>query len=124
MIGIDLFSGAGGMSLGATLARIDLQQVGEIDPQAAATYEANHNPLHPIFNDDICKFQPKAISNRKQNQVIVFGGPPCQCFSTSNQRTRSKDNQNNWLFEALVRVVEDVQPEWFVFENVRGILET
>jgi DNA (cytosine-5)-methyltransferase 1 len=56
--------------------------------------------------------------------LIVFGGPPCQGFSTSNQRTRGEDNEKNWLYKAFISFVAQVKPAWVVFENVRGILET
>ena len=49
---------------------------------------------------------------------------PCQGFSTSNQRTRSSQNKNNWLFKEFVRVAKTVKPDWIVFENVKEILET
>jgi DNA (cytosine-5)-methyltransferase 1 len=124
MIGIDLFSGSGGMSYGAISSGIDVQQVVEFDKYAAATYIANHQPKYGVFNDDIRKFRASKVINRKRGGLIVFGGPPCQGFSTSNQRTRSSENSNNWLFEEFVRVVKETQPDWFVFENVRGILET
>lgn len=124
MIGIDLFSGAGGMSLGARQAGIDVQHVVEADEHAAATYLANHTPKYGIFVDDIRKFKPAKIQGRDHEGLVVFGGPPCQGFSTSNQRTRSLENENNWLFEEFVRVVKGYRPDWFVFENVRGILET
>jgi len=124
MIGIDLFSGAGGMSLGALHAGIDVQQVVESDKHAAATYLANHQPKYGMFNNDIRLFRASNIKHRDNEGLVVFGGPPCQGFSTSNQRTRSLDNENNWLFEEFIRVVDEYQPDWFVFENVRGILET
>jgi len=124
MIGIDLFSGAGGMSLGARQAGIDVQQVVEADKYAAATYLENHQPKSGIFVEDIRKFKPTKIQDRDNEGLVVFGGPPCQGFSTSNQRNRSLDNDNNWLFEEFVRVVKASRPDWFVFENVRGILET
>lgn len=124
MIGIDLFSGSGGMSHGAISAGIDVQKVVEADQYAAATYIANHQPKYGIFVDDIRKFRTSKIKDRDNEGLIVFGGPPCQGFSTSNQRTRSLDNSNNWLFEEFVRVVKEYRPDWFVFENVRGILET
>ncbi|ALO35291.1 hypothetical protein CMT41_11590 [Colwellia sp. MT41] len=124
MIGIDLFSGAGGMSLGALSAGIDVQQVVELDKYAASTYLANHTPKYGLFNDDIRKFKSSKIKHRDNEGLIIFGGPPCQGFSTSNQRTRSSSNVNNWLFEEFVRLVEEYRPDWFVFENVKGILET
>ncbi|WP_410500190.1 DNA cytosine methyltransferase [Chitinibacter sp. S2-10] len=124
MIGIDLFSGAGGMSLGARMAGVDVQLVVEADKYAAATYLHNHKPKYGIFIDDIRKFQPQTPFVNRSNGLVVFGGPPCQGFSTSNQRTRSALNDNNWLFKEFVRVVKLYQPDWLVFENVRGILET
>jgi len=124
MIGIDLFSGAGGMSLGAETAGIDVQQVIESDKYAAATYLANNQLKHGMFNDDIRLFRPKKIAGRDNGGLVVFGGPPCQGFSTSNQRTRSLDNENNWLFKEFIRVVNEYRPDWFIFENVKGILET
>jgi DNA (cytosine-5)-methyltransferase 1 len=124
MIGVDLFSGAGGMSLGARMAGIDVQVVVEADRYAADTYVHNHKPKHGIFVNDIRNFTPFDLGKTKKNGLIVFGGPPCQGFSTSNQRTRSAENDKNWLFEQFVRVVKEYNPDWLVFENVRGILET
>lgn len=77
-----------------------------------------------MFDDDIRKFESIPVRNRENNGLVVFGGPPCQGFSTSNQRTRSSENENNWLFKEFVRVVDLYRPDWFVFENVKGILET
>lgn len=123
MIGIDAFSGVGGMSLGARMAGVDVQLVIESDKNAAATYLKNHNPKYGLFNDDIRKFNKKRII-RKGEPLVFFGGPPCQGFSTSNQKTRSSNNENNWLFEEFFRVVSLYMPDWVVFENVSGILQT
>lgn len=123
MIAIDLFAGAGGMSLGAKMAGVDVQLVVESDPHAAATYIKNHKPKFGLFNDDIRNFK-KENHSIQSRPLIIFGGPPCQGFSTSNQKTRSIQNDKNWLFQEFMRVVKDYMPEWVVFENVRGILET
>lgn len=123
MIGIDLFSGAGGMSLGAVYAGVNVKVVVEMDKYAAATYEYNHPSLLHIHNDDIRSFKKVGL-NVKNEDIILFGGPPCQGFSTSNQRTRSRNNSNNWLFEEFIRVTKLYMPEWVIFENVRGITET
>lgn len=125
MVGIDLFSGAGGMSTGAVWAGVDVRVAVESDPRAAMTYSRNH-PGVLVLNQKIegltsLDFLP--IRSRRQ-QLIVFGGPPCQGFSISNQRTRSVHNPVNWLFSEYLRFVKLVQPEWVVFENVKGILET
>lgn len=124
MIGIDLFAGAGGMSLGARQLGIDVQVVVEADKFAAQTYLRNHTPTVAFHQGDIRDFEGVALNNPNNEQVILFGGPPCQGFSTSNQKTRNAENPANWLFTEFLRVVDSYEPEWIVFENVKGILET
>lgn len=123
MIGIDLFAGAGGMSLGAQLAGIDIRMCIENDPHAVLTYVHNH-PQVNVFADDIRKYKHSNSFFFDTEPTILFGGPPCQGFSTSNQRTRTSENSNNWLFREFIRVVKIHKPTWVVFENVKGILET
>lgn len=120
MIALDLFSGAGGMSLGAEHSGIKIIKAVEVDPHACATFRFNF-PNVPLFEGDIRDFPPPSLPTQGS---IVFGGPPCQGFSTSNQRTRNKTNPSNWMFKEFFRVVEESCPEWVVFENVRGLLET
>jgi DNA (cytosine-5)-methyltransferase 1 len=123
VLAIDVFSGAGGMSLGAQWAGIDVRVAVEIDPYAAATYSHNH-PKTTVIQKDIRQTKTIEIQRRKAQPVVVFGGPPCAGFSTSNQKTRSSENNNNWLFKEYLRIIKEVQPDWVVFENVKGILET
>lgn len=125
MIGIDLFAGAGGMSLGATREGIDVKFAVEQDIHAANTYRKNH-PHCELFVNNIKKLSNYKIKRipRGSEGTVVFGGPPCQGFSYSNTRTRREDNENNWLFEEFVRVVRVWQPDFVVFENVRGIVNT
>ena len=73
--GIDLFCGAGGMSVGAMRAGVDVKIAVEIDKFAAKTFNANH-PKTDLFNSDIRKFKPK--KNNGNALKILFGGPPCQ----------------------------------------------
>ena len=121
IIGVDLFAGAGGLSLGARWAGIDVRLAVEKDYYAARTYKQNH-PTTTIKNGDIRDI--KEIDIEKDSTSILFGGAPCQGFSTSNQKTRNKDNPSNWLFQEFVRLAKQWQPDWIVFENVRGIIET
>lgn len=125
MIGIDLFAGAGGLSLGAMRAGIDVTVAIERDSHAVATYRKNHQQC-TILADDV-----RSVSNEQIRSIakgdaysIVFGGPPCQGFSYSNSRTRSTDNTSNWLFEEFVRFVRVWEPDFIVFENVRGLTNT
>lgn len=116
--GIDIFSGAGGLSLGAGNAGIKIVLAVEKDISAAKTFSKNH-PDVTLLCQDIANIDPKAYV--KNTPFIVFGGPPCQGFSLSNTKTRTSENNNNKLFNEFVRFVNLLQPEWFLFENVEGI---
>ena len=123
-IGLDLFCGAGGMSIGAILAGIDVKIAVENDKRAALTYKANHSNTVVIDQDirkvslkEDCKLYKKAVK-------VLFGGPPCKGFSTSNQKNRNSFNPNNWLFEEYLRIANEVKPDWVIVENVKGIIET
>jgi DNA (cytosine-5)-methyltransferase 1 len=116
--GVDIFSGAGGLSLGAINSGIEIVLAIEKDKAAAQTFTRNH-PEVKVICDDISKVDPK--SHVKKRPFIVFGGPPCQGFSLSNTKTRSSENVNNFLFLEFVRFVEILKPDWFLFENVEGI---
>lgn len=120
MIALDLFSGAGGMSLGAEQAGIKILIAVENDRHACQTFRHNF-PHVEMLEADIREFSPPTLPSHGS---IVFGGPPCQGFSTSNQKTRNKSNPKNWMFSEFFRVVEEACPEWVVFENVKGLLET
>lgn len=122
IVGVDLFAGAGGMSLGARIAGVDVRLAIEKDSHAAATYAHNH-PDTRLLVDDIANVNEIDVCKCGKTSVL-FGGPPCQGFSTSNQRTRSRENPSNWLFKEFIRVMRLWKPDWMVFENVRGIVET
>ena len=84
-VGVDLFAGAGGMSLGARLAGIDVRLAVEIDPYAAATYRHNH-PLTKVIVGDVARLKEITVS-KKGKESVLFGGPPARRFSPSNLRT-------------------------------------
>lgn len=122
LIGIDLFAGAGGLSLGAEMAGISVKLAIENNIHAAQTYQVNHphtfvitKPIQEVHQIDF---------DLNGNKLVLFGGPPCQGFSTSNQKTRNRNNPKNWLFQEFIRLTKQLRPEWIVFENVRGIVET
>ena len=122
MIGVDLFSGAGGLSAGAVAAGVEIALAVELDPHAAATYRMNHPDVDLVL-DDIRRL-PDLPPLHTTRPTVLFGGPPCQGFSTSNQRTRTIDNPLNHLYVHFVRQVRSMRPTFFVFENVKGFLET
>lgn len=122
IIGIDLFAGAGGMSLGAKMAGIDVKLAVEINKDAALTYKRNH-PDTVLIVDDIANVSEEQVGDVKGDVKILFGGPPCQGFSSSNRRTRNHDNPRNWLFKQFIRITNLWEPDWIILENVKGIKE-
>lgn len=120
--GIDLFAGAGGLSLGASLAGVDVVCAVESSPRAVATYSHNFPDVH-VVQSDIRSVDADTLCCQGR-PLVIFGGPPCQGFSVSNQRTRNRSNPTNWLFKEFIRIVAEVLPAWVVIENVDGIRQT
>lgn len=118
-VGIDIFSGVGGLSLGAEWAGINVTHAIEMEKYSAITYKNNHSKTNVII-DDIRNVNPLDIA-KKGEVFILFGGPPCQGFSTSNRKTRNDKNENNSLFQEFIRFTGSLMPKWFLFENVEGI---
>jgi DNA (cytosine-5)-methyltransferase 1 len=124
MQAIDLFAGAGGMSIGALWSGVDVACAVEKEPNAAETYRINH-PDTVLIKRDIRKVMADDMPPLDRTKpLIIFGGPPCQGFSTSNQQTRNSSNPDNWLFIEYIRLVRELRPDWIIFENVKGLLET
>lgn len=119
MIGIEIFSGPGGMGLGAKYAGINVALAVEKNPFAAQTYLNNHIETTVVVDDiqNIKEFR----YDKKGEQTILFGGPPCQGYSKSNRKTRSSENPKNWLFLEFMRTISFVNPDWVVIENVPGL---
>lgn len=121
VIAVEVYAGAGGMSLGAKMSGIDVKLAIEINKEAAKTYKHNH-PNTEVIVDDIKNV--KNINIKKgRNITILFGGPPCQGFSLSNRRNRNSENQKNWLFKEFIRLTNDWKPDWVVIENVSGLMQ-
>ena len=119
-IAIDLFSGGGGLTLGLQAAGFDV--VFGIDnwEYAAECYESNIN--HPCYVEDLSENPVakvrKYLNDRRPN--LIAGGPPCQGFSTLGKR--DDDDPRNELFRSFVSVVESLKPDFFVMENVAGLI--
>jgi len=115
---VDIFSGAGGMSIGADMSEIEIALAVEFNKYAAETFQANH-PEVKVLQENISVIEPKEHINFKP--FVLFGGPPCQGFSLSNTQTRNDSNKNNQLYKEFLRFTRELEPEWFIFENVEGI---
>lgn len=124
MQAIDLFSGAGGMSIGAEQCGIQIRYAVEAESNAATTFKANHPETNVLSRDIRTVKIADFVEVDPTQPLIVFGGPPCQGFSTSNQKNRDAENANNWLYREFIRVVRGTRPNWIVFENVKGLIET
>lgn len=117
---IDLFSGAGGMSLGFDQAGFNNIFSVDIEPSFCETYKTNF-PKHNLIQKDISKLSNEEIKSIIGNQIIdiIIGGPPCQGFSMAGNIGRKFiDDSRNQLFKEFARIVEIVQPSYFVMENV------
>lgn len=117
---IDLFSGAGGMSLGFDQAGFNNIFSIDIEPKFCETYKTNF-PKHNLIQKDISKLSNEEIKSIIGNQIIdvIIGGPPCQGFSMAGNIGRKFiDDSRNQLFREFARIVEIVQPSYFVMENV------
>ena len=112
---LSLFSGAGGLDLGLIQAGNTVVWANDIDANAVETYKRNigsHIVLGDIKDIDI-KELPKA--------EVVVGGFPCQGFSQAN-RFRMLDDERNALYKFFYEVIHEMQPKFFIAENVKGIL--
>lgn len=117
---IDLFSGAGGFSLGFDNKNFQNIFSIDIEPNFCETYKYNF-PNHNLIEKDICELSDSAMQNLiKFNEIdVVIGGPPCQGFSIAGNIGRKfVDDPRNRLFKEFVRVVKVVKPKFFVMENV------
>jgi DNA (cytosine-5)-methyltransferase 1 len=115
---VDLFSGAGGLSVGFNTPPYKILFGVEFDKWAAETYSANFS--HPMLNRDIRELDADELVKTYGNADVVIGGPPCQGFSMAGKRN-SNDPRNS-LFMDYLRFVNAFKPKYFVMENVPGIL--
>lgn len=120
---ISLFSGAMGLDLGVEKAGVEIRLCVEMNKQAASTIRENTNI--PVIDRDITTVPATELleaSGLKASEVdLVVGGPPCQAFSTAGARRGLDDFRGNVIIQYL-RVVSEIQPKYFILENVRGIL--
>ena len=121
-IGVDLFAGAGGLSLGFEQAGFDVVAAVERDPVHCAVHKFNFprtavipRPIEAIGGDDIA--EAAGIGERLVD--CVFGGAPCQGFSLIGHRYL--DDPRNRLVREFVRIVAELDARTFVFENVKGL---
>lgn len=120
-VAVDLFAGAGGMSLGFEQAGFDVRASVEIDPIHACIHH---------FNFPECAVIPRSVRDLSGQEIrriagidgkvhVVCGGAPCQGFSMIGKRVL--DDPRNSLVRDFVRIVSELDADYFVFENVKGL---
>lgn len=122
---VDLFAGAGGLSLGFHWAGWKSVVASDIDECAIETFARNIHPnviVGDIRDCDVRANIIKAAGLRPTSaKCVLVGGPPCQGFSTAGNR-RSRDDSRNHLFRDYCTLVKAIAPDAFLFENVTGLL--
>lgn len=114
---IDLFAGAGGLSLGfLQTGKFDIKVAFENNPNMQETYRRNHPGVD--VRDDVCAADYEEIQKQYGKIDVVIGGPPCQGFSNANRQKNHAISQNNMLVKQYIRAIRELQPLAFVMENV------
>lgn len=120
---ISLFSGAMGLDLGVESAGFRIAVCVEMDKWAAETIRQNTNI--PVIEKDINSVSSEEILTtaglQKDDVDLVVGGPPCQAFSTAGKQRGLSDLRGSCIIQYL-RVVSEIRPQYFILENVRGLL--
>jgi len=121
---LDLFAGAGGLSLGLREAGFESLYANELVAQYAATYAANH-PATIVDSRDIRNVDAREVRRTlaigKGELDLLAGGPPCQGFSI-NAPVRSTSDHRNHLFREYLKFVEEFEPRAVLIENVPGLV--
>jgi DNA (cytosine-5)-methyltransferase 1 len=133
VFGVDLFSGAGGLSCGFEQAGVQVLASVEYDPVHAAVHKFNF-PLTETMCADVSNLSAEDLLEgvrkgakkhglrRTPKRIdVIFGGPPCQGFSTMGKRL-VEDDRNKLVFH-FFRLVTEIRPRYFVMENVPGMTQ-
>ena len=118
---IDLFCGCGGLSKGFEMAGFEVKVAIDMWKDAVETY--NHNHKNPVaVCEDVHNWSNEYLESLAQSGEVVgvIGGPPCQGYSTVG--TRDVNDPRNHLYLEYCRIVEKVKPDFFVLENVKGLI--
>ena len=114
---VDLFAGAGGLSLGfQQTQKYEIMVAFENNPNMQDTYRRNHPGVD--VRGDVCAADYGAIQEQYGPIDVVIGGPPCQGFSNANRQKNHAISQNNMLVKQYIRAIRELQPKAFVMENV------
>lgn len=123
MKSVELFAGAGGLSLGLTKAGFHHNLVVEWDKNACDTIRENQKRSHPlVYNWPLLEIDATKLDYSIYDDDIdlLSGGPPCQPFSLGGKHRGHRDHRN--LFPEMFRAVRALRPKFILVENVKGLL--
>ncbi len=115
---LDLFCGCGGFSLGAHQAGFNVKLAVDVDPILTSSFKSNF-PRTRLLLHDISKLNGRDIVDEIGTIDGIFGGPPCQAFSSIGRRR--VDDPRRELLVHFFRIVAEARPAFFVAENVQGL---
>ncbi len=120
---VDFFAGAGGLSCGFTQVGFRVCFANDFEDVCVRTYRYNHPelPANSVLKEDIRKIVDNIDDYVKEDIDIVVGGPPCQSFSSANQR-RIIDDPRNELYKYYIEAIKKICPKFVLMENVKGML--
>lgn len=123
-VALSFFTGAGGLDIGMAKAGIHPILVNDIDKNARKSIAANYPGLG--LYGDMTKLTAKKVyeyANLPEGTTIdyMFGGPPCQAFSTAGKRRGYNDARGD-VFIQYLDLIGELKPRYAVIENVRGLL--
>lgn len=113
---IDIFASAGGLTLGFKEANIQTVCAVEIEKHRVATF-ARHTPTANILNEDVQRIDFSKYTGKVE---LIYGGPPCQPFSSGGHQRATRDERN--MIPAFIRAIATVRPAAFFMENVPGLV--
>jgi DNA (cytosine-5)-methyltransferase 1 len=122
MILLDLFSGIGGFHKGLENAWFEFSHIlfSEIDKHAIANYKYNFKEA--IYVGSIINISGTELREKyPREQFVITGGWPCQDNSIAGKRKGQVDGTRSNLLNEVIRLIREIQPEYFVFENVKGL---
>jgi DNA (cytosine-5)-methyltransferase 1 len=124
-VAVSFFSGAGGLDMGIKQAGFDVKLTVEIEGKYCDTLKSNHPNLN-VVKGDIMDYSKDKIYHEsgldpEQEIDLMFGGSPCQSFSTAGKRQAFEDPRGQAMLK-FAELVRQTQPKVFLLENVRGLL--
>ena len=119
---VDLFAGCGGFSQGFIKAGFEVVAANEYWHPAVETYKHNHTATKMIEGDITNPEIKKELFNQIQSKKInvIIGGPPCQAYSVAGNR--NPDDSRGQLYLDFVKIINQIKPDFFVMENVKGLI--